>query len=248
MNRSLSFALVAPLTLALAACGSGSSDVESSDLEGAKIEPIAAPEGKEWTEIATTTPDGGTLVGNPDAPLKLIEYGSLTCPTCARFSIEGSEPLLEYVDSGRVSFELRQFAIHGPVDLMLGRLTKCGAVESVIPLSDQVWQNYDAIMDPVRTNAAAFERDLSLPLEQRFVAAAQTLGYIDFFAARGLSEDQARTCLADTAALESDAAFTRKYANEYNIAGTPTFVLNGNQVDANSWSQLEPVLQRAGAR
>lgn len=246
MNRSLRFALLAPLTLMAAACGGGTE--ESADLEGEEIAEIPAPDGQVWSGIATETADGGTLVGNPDAPLKLIEYGSLTCPTCARFSMEGSEPLMEYVDSGRVSFELRQFAIHGPVDLMLGLLTKCGPVTSVVPLADQVWQNYDSIMEPVQSRRAQFESDMQRPMDQRFVAAAQTLGYVDFFAARGLSADQARTCLADTAALEKAAEETSKYSQEYEIAGTPTFVLNGNRVDANTWTQLEPVLQRAGAR
>ena len=34
------------------------------------------------------TPAGGYRQGNPDAPVKLIEYGSRTCPTCARFAAD----------------------------------------------------------------------------------------------------------------------------------------------------------------
>ena len=129
MTKTLRFALAAPLALALAACGAGAE--ETGAIEGEAIAAIPAPEGTEWRSTATMTEDGGTLVGNPDAPLKLIEYGSLTCPTCARFSMEGGEPLLEYVDSGVVSFELRQFAIHGPLDLLLQRMTQCGPDEAV---------------------------------------------------------------------------------------------------------------------
>ncbi len=246
MNNRLRFALAAPLALVLAACGSGTE--ETGDLEGEAIAAIPAPEGTEWRSTAVTTELGGTLVGNPDAPLKLVEYGSLTCPTCARFSVEGSEPLMEYVDDGVVSYELRQYAIHGPIDLMLGRLTQCGPVEAVVPLADQVWQNYDTIMEPVRTNQAAFEAAMQRPLEQRFVVAAEQLGYLDFFAARGISEDQGRACLADTEKLQQQADFTQRYSSEFDITGTPTFQLNGTTVDANTWAALEPILQRAGAR
>lgn len=247
MTKTLRYALAAPLALALAACGGGASD--GSEIEGDAIAAIPAPDGTEWRDVASETADGGILVGNPDAPLKLVEYGSLTCPTCARFSSEGAEQLLgKYVNSGRVSFELRQFAIHGPVDLMLGRLTKCGPVEAMVPLSDQVWQNFETIMAPVQQNGQALEAAMQLPLDQRFVVAAERLGYLDFFAARGISEDQARQCLADTAAIEKAANDTRKYGSEYNIAGTPTFVLNGSTVEANTWAALEPILQRAGAR
>ena len=247
MTKAFRFALSAPLALALAACGSGTS--ETGEIEGDAVAAVPAPAGTEWRDVAEATADGGTLVGNPNAPLKLIEYASLTCPTCARFSQEGSEALLsEYVNTGRVSYELRQFAIHGPLDLMLGRLTNCGPQEAVVPLSDQVWQNFDEVMAPVQANGAALEQAMQLPLEQRFVVAAERLGYLDFFAARGISEDQGRQCLSDTAALESAANFTQRYGSEFNIAGTPTFVLNGREVDANSWGALEPILQKAGAR
>ena len=247
MIRSLRFAIAAPLALALAACGS-SDTAESADLEGDAIASVAAPAGTQWRDVAEETADGGTLIGNPDAPLKLVEYGSLTCPTCARFSVEGSEPLMEYVDSGRVSFELRQFAIHGPIDITLGRLTKCGAAESVIPLSDQVWANLETIMGTYQANAEAFSQAMEQPIDQRFVTGAERIGLLDFFAARGISEDQARTCLADTAAIEKAAEFTQRYGSEFDISGTPTFQLNGQTVDANTWSGLEPILQRAGAR
>ena len=246
MTKTLRFALAAPLALALAACGAGAE--ETGAIEGEAIAAIPAPEGTEWRSTATMTEDGGTLVGNPDAPLKLIEYGSLTCPTCARFSMEGGEPLLEYVDSGVVSFELRQFAIHGPLDLLLQRMTQCGPDEAVIPLSDQVWANYESIMEPIQTNQAAFEAAMQRPMEERFVVAAEQMGYLDFFAARGISEDQGRQCLADVAKLEEQADHTQRYSQEYNISGTPTFKLNGRDVDANTWAALEPILQRAGAR
>ena len=78
--------------------------------------------------------------------------------------------------------------------------------------------------------------------------AAEQMGYLDFFAARGISEDQGRQCLADTAKLEEQANFTQRYGSEFDITGTPTFKLNGRDVDANTWAGLEPILQRAGAR
>ena len=247
MTKTLRFAIAAPLALALAACGNGAE--EAGELKGEAIAAIPAPEGTQWIEQAVETPEGGTLVGNPDAPLKLIEYGSLTCPTCARFSMEGSEELLrDYVNKGTVSFELRQFAIHGPIDLLLGRLTKCGPATATIPLADQVWANLDALTDPMRANPAAFEAAMNLPLDQRFVRAAELLGTLDFFAARGISEDQARQCLADGAAIEKAASESQRYSQEFNVSGTPTFELNGTRVDANTWGALEPILQRAGAR
>ena len=249
LRSPFALAVTASLALALAACG----DKEAADgtvAAAAPVAPVPAPAGTSWRDTVTETEAGGHLVGNPNAPIKLVEYGSLTCPTCQRFAEEGMEPLLaKYVDSGRVSFELRNFAVHGPVDIVLARLARCGAKEAVIPLSDQVWKNLESLTGPLQANQAAVEQAMNLPMDQRFAAMAQIGGFYDFFASRGISEDQARACLADVPSLETLAAATDRYAKQDQVTGTPTFTLNGSRLDGvNGWAALEPVLQRAGAR
>lgn len=248
-RKTLFIAVAAPLALGLAACGDKAA-TDPTAVEAAPVATVAAPAGTAWRDTVQVTAEDGHLVGNPAAPIKLIEYGSLTCPTCAAFAVEGMEPLLsKYVDSGRVSYELRNFAVHGPVDIVLARIVRCGAKEAVVPLSDQVWHNVQALVSPLQANQAAVEQAMSLPMDQRFVAMAQVGGFYDFFASRGISADQAKACLADVPALEKLAQGTDTYAKKYQVNGTPTFALNGNKLDGvNSWSTLEPVLQRAGAR
>ncbi len=247
MIKTLRFALAAPLALVLAACNSGTEEV--GDIEGEAVAAVPAPEGVEWSETVTVTDADGYMIGNPDAPIKLVEYASLTCPTCARFSEEGVEPLIEdYVSTGRVSFELRN-QIHGPHDLTLATLVRCGADEAFHPLSDQVWANLQQLLGPIFENTGAVEQALNLPPDQRLVRLAEIGNFYDFFAARGLSEDQARQCLADASAYETIAENSDTQSAELEITGTPTFLINGQKVEgANTWTQLEPVLQRAGAR
>lgn len=248
LSRTIALALTAPLALALAACG----DKAASDptAEAPVVQPVPAPAGTAWRDTVAVTEDGGHLVGNPDAPIKLVEYGSLTCPTCAAFAEQGMEPLMEkYVDTGRVSFELRNFAVHGPVDIVLARMARCGAKEAVVPLSDQVWKNVQALVGPLQANQAAVEQAMNLPMDQRFVAMAEIGNFFDFFASRGISADQARSCLADVPSLEELAKQTDTFATRDSVSGTPTFTLNGRKLDGvNGWSGLEPELQRAGAR
>lgn len=248
--RSLALAFTAPLALALAACGNTDAADPATAAASAPLAPIAAPAGTAWRDTVAETAAGGHLVGNPAAPIKLVEYGSLTCPTCATFAVEGMEPLLnKYVDSGRVSFELRNFAVHGPIDILLARMARCGTKEAVIPLSDQVWHNVQSLVGPLQANQDAVEQAMKLPMNQRFGAMAQIGGFYDFFASRGISADQAKACLADVPSLEKLAAATDRYAEEDGIGGTPTFTLNGRKLDGvNGWAALEPLLQRAGAR
>ncbi len=250
MTTLRKFALVslaAPLALGLAACSEQDSATGEVAQAGA-MEPIEAPAGQDWTETVQVTEADGYLLGNPDAPIHVIEYASLTCPACAIFSTNGAEELKsEYVASGRVSFELRNMVLNG-IDLVLARLVRCGQPESFHPLSSQVWANLDSLLGNAQSNPQALEAAMSQPEETRYVAVAEAAGLLDFFAARGISRDQARTCLADTASIQQIAENSETQSRELNVNATPTFIVNGNQVNASSWEALEPILQQAGAR
>lgn len=245
-SRLLSLPLLALAPLALAACG----ETEGVDgvASGEPLPAIAAPAGTSWTETVTVTPEGGYLLGNPDAPLKLIEFASHTCGACANFSVNGKQPLKDkYVASGVVSFEQREIFLN-PYDVVLAGLTQCGAKEQMQPLSDEVWGNLNTVLNALQSNPEGVQAASQLPVDQRFARIAEVTGLLDFFAARGLSADQARSCLSDSAKIENLVKTAEAQGKENNITGTPTFMLNGKKLDVNQWPQLEPLLQRAGAR
>ncbi len=235
--------LAAPLALALAACGSEA----GADEEGDVIAAIPAPEGTNWGETVTISEEDGYVLGNPDAPLKLVEYASHTCGACANFAATGKPGVKEYVASGVVSFEQRNL-VRDPIDLTIATLVRCGAKENMQVLSDQAWGNLEQTFAAVNQNGAAYEAAGNLPVDQRFVQIAQAAGLIDFFAARGLSADQQRACLSDSETIQTIADNSTSQADELNITATPTFLLNGRKLDVNQWNDLEPALQRAGAR
>jgi len=247
ISRLLSIPLFALAPLMLAACN----DTEGADgaaSTGEALPAMAAPAGTQWADTVTVTPEGGFKIGNPDAPLKLVEYASHTCGACASFSATGKPVIKDkYVASGVVSFELRNL-VRDPIDLSIAALVRCGAKENMQPLSDQAWASLEQIFASVQTNQAIYEAASSQPVEQRFVTIAQAAGLIDFFAARGLSADQSRTCLADAKAIEGIANASSTQSEELKITGTPTFFLNGKKLEVSQWAELEPMLQRAGAR
>lgn len=245
LRRFAYIALAAPLALGISACGS---EPEQAAANGEPVAEVPAPDGTQWVDQVQVTDADGYLLGNPDAPIKLIEYGSLTCGACANFAATGLEKLKnEYVNSGRVSFELRN-QVHNPFDLVLARLVRCGAPESYHPLSDQVWANLGPLLDGAQSNPQALEAAMQLPEDQRFPAAAEAMGFLDFFAERGISRDQARTCLADNASVTAIADRSQQQSEELGVNSTPTFILNGRVLEERSWPELESALQRAGAR
>jgi protein-disulfide isomerase len=245
--RLFSLPLLALAPLALVAC-SETEGAEGSVAAGEPIPAIAAPAGAKWADTVTVTPEGGNMIGNPDAPLKLVEYASHTCGHCADFAAAGKPVIKDkYVASGVVSFELRNL-VRDPIDLTIATLVRCGAKENMQPLSDQAWGALNNIFASVQANQSVYEAAGSQPVNQRFVTIAQAAGLIDFFAARGLSADQSRACLADTAKIEAIANASNTQSEELKINGTPTFFLNGRKLEGTTLEAIEPQLQRAGAR
>jgi protein-disulfide isomerase len=245
-TRLIFAAALLPLSLGVAACKKDA-PTAPADVTAAPLANVPPPAGKAWSDVVSTTADGGYVMGNPDAPIKLIEYGSLSCPHCAKLAKDGYQALAgTFVASGRVSFEFRSFVIHG-VDVPLTILAGCNGKEAFFPLVEQIYANQDTMLTKAEAAAQQAQQAMALPEKQRFVAAADAQGLTAFFAQRGISVDQAHTCLADFA----NATQIAKNAEAYGAAGvdsTPTMFINGNKVAGNTWEELRAALERAGAR
>ena len=75
-------ALALTALIALAGCGGGSGGGNTT--AAAPVTAVAPPAGKQWSEVVEKT-DEGYRMGNPNAPVKLVEYGARLCPA-TRFS------------------------------------------------------------------------------------------------------------------------------------------------------------------
>jgi len=75
------------------------------------------------TETDTTAPEAGSLelvipitendhvFGNPNAPVKIVEYSDLECPFCKRFDTTMTQIMSEYGKDGRVAWVYRHFPL-----------------------------------------------------------------------------------------------------------------------------------------
>ncbi len=228
----------------LSACGGGTG---GNSTAAAPVANVTAPAGQRWTEVVAVTPEGGYRVGNPDAAIKLVEYGSRTCPTCGAFGREGNEPLLNnYVSTGKVSFEFRDFAIHGPVDLAAAVLGRCNGTATFFPLLEAMYRDQSTVLDRMQALPQAQQAQLqSMAPLQAVGAWADAAGYVEFVKQRGVPEAKARQCLGDKALLDQVVKITEEGGQV--VTGTPTFLLNGEKIDALSWAQVEAALKGAGA-
>ena len=238
--------LMALACLALAACGGAEADAPADARQTAAA--VAPPAGQRWTDVVKATPEGGRLMGNPDAPVRLTEFASLTCHVCADFSNTGIEPLKEYVNSGTVSYEFRNFIRDG-VDLTAAQLTHCAPDGAFFPLTEALYADQkNWFMAKVEGLNEKLQGLRNAPPAQQSRAVTQALGLDGWFASRGLSTQAQSRCLADTAAATRLGEATTKAAGDYDIQGTPTFLIDGRKIEGTSWSLVEPALTRAGAR
>jgi protein-disulfide isomerase len=238
---------LAVLPLALAACSGG--DTSNTTQAAAPVAAATAPAGQNWAETVVKTPEG-YLMGNPNAPIKLVEYGARSCPTCGAFGREAYKPLTEtYVSTGKVSFEFRDFLVHGAPDVALTLLGQCGGTAPFFPILEQMYQNQNAFLDKLQTMPAALQQSLAnLPPTAVATKLAEHMGAIDFVKQRGIPEAKARACLADQKQLEIMAKPTEKAMQDGSVTGTPTFFLNGKNVEGVvTWAAMEKALKAAGA-
>jgi len=235
------------IALTLTACGEEAIDVNAGTNE--PIAAIAAPAGTEWSQTVTQTEAGGYMMGNPNAPIKLVEFASLTCSHCADFSAQAFEDIRDkYVNSGRVSFELRNY-VRDALDLTTAMLTRCGADTSFFALTEQALGNQSAMFEKAQAmTEESYNAIMSLPDEERYKTLAEQVGLTEFFAQRGISREQANACLTNIDSANALANNTGKATQDYNISGTPTFLINNQKVDMIGWTELESKLQQLGAR
>lgn len=246
IKTALALISAAALTFSLSACGDKKDSTDAPKINVGK-ENIPPPVGKQWSDMVAATPENGFVMGNPDAPAKLIEYGSYTCSHCRDFTEEASEPLRKMVDTGKLSYEFRSF-LRDPYDLTMALLARCGGPEPFFPMTEQLFGYQNSFFEKAQAIDENTQKALmSQPAEKRFIALADATGLIDFAKQRGIPEDKAKQCLTDSKTADALLASTQKGGKDYEITGTPTFILNGSVVeDTATWSLLRTKLTEAG--
>ena len=202
--------------IALAGCGeSGNDATGAADTNAAPVETAGnaiIPPADAAEVPADIGPRGEILgdivLGAADAPVEVIEYGSLTCGGCARFhEVVLPELKKKYIETGKVRFVFRHF-VRDPADLAASKITRCQGVERYYPLLDlffarqRNWLNND------------YEANLA-NLSRR----------------AGLGKAKLDACLADQELQDMIIEQRQAGVRDYEVNSTPTIIVNGKPVD-----------------
>ncbi len=197
-----------------------------------------------WLLTVSASADGGHIVGNPNAAIKVVEYASYTCGHCATFEINDA-PLLrsEYISKGNVNFEIRSFLLNA-LDIPVSLLAQCGA-------PGRHAGNHHAIMTSQKSwlaNASAVPAAAEEKLKVKDFAGFNMDVYralkLDVIAKqRGLSDAAVQKCMSDMPKIEALFKVTDDAIESHKIQGTPSFLVNGElKQDVHNLSNLRPFL------
>lgn len=147
------------------------------------------------------------ILGNPDAPITIIEYASLTCPHCAHFQDEVlPEIKKQWIDTGKVKLVLRDFPLDEQA-LRAAMIARCAPSDRYYAFAD--------------TFFAAQSKWVGSHDYREALARLARLG--------GMSKEEFDTCLRNKP-LEDSIVQSRFVASkELDVNSTPTFFINGTK-------------------
>jgi len=162
---------------------------------------------------AASTPDKSTLLGvmpgdhvlgDPNAPVTMIEYASLTCPHCAHFNTQILPDVKKkWIDSGKVKLIYRDFPLD-QVAAKAAQIAECAPKDRYFGVIDLIFagqQSWATASDPI----AALAKPLRIA---------------------GLGEAEIKACLANEA-MSNAVVADLQTGQTLGVNSTPTLIING---------------------
>lgn len=201
----------------------------------------ASAPARDWSARVEATAEGGYRMGNPEAPLKLVEFLSLTCGHCADFAVEAMPRVKEKVREGKVSVEYRNYILNH-YDVAAAVLSRCAPPSRYFALTEAYLaeQNSWATKIDALTPAQRAEVEVR-PTPASVRRTADLLGLKEIAARHGVTARAANACLADSARIDQLMTMGEA-ADQLGVDGTPSFILNGTLIGPQTWSSLAPML------
>lgn len=235
------------LLLLVAACNGDSAASGNAAAGGSAAKAVPPPKGGDWAKLVVATPAGGFAMGNPRAPVKLVEFGSLTCSHCADFAANGEPALIRnYVKTGRVQYEFRNF-VRDPFDLTAALISRCGGARPFFALTSGLFKDQANWIGKLQSVSPAQQQALAqMPPARQFAAIADWSGLQKWAAMRGVPTARSSACLASQQEIDRLVKMNQEAVANYAVPGTPAFLINGKLVEnAANWQQLEPKIKFA---
>jgi len=211
-RRLLGGIAIGAMASVLAACSEEGADNAAADgvdpiKTAATAEIPASDRDVDMAEVLKPGPLPELAMGDPNAPVKIVEYMSMTCPHCAHFHETTLEPIkTKYVDTGKVYFIIREFPFD-PAATAAFMLARCAPPEQAIPFISM-------FLKQQRSWAAPAGGDVRGAMLQMSKLA-------------GFTQESFEACLTNTKLAADVGSIRDRGAKDFGVASTPTFLING---------------------
>ena len=162
-------------------------------------------------------------LGNAASAVTIIEYSSFTCPHCARFN-QAVYPALKaaYIDTNLVRYIKREVYFDAP-GLWAGLVARCGGPMRYFGIAEILYAEQEQWAHNADTGVVA---DNLRRIGRR----------------AGMNDDTLNACLTDRDMATAMMEVYRTGALEFDIRGTPSFVINGTTHSNLSFAEFQAIL------
>lgn len=167
-------------------------------------------------------------LGNPEAPVTVVEYASFTCPHCANFHGTTFKKLkADYIDTGKINFIYRD-VYFDRFGLWASAVARCGGAEKFFGISDLIYKGQSEWVQAGGGDPSAIVDEL------------RKIGRL-----AGLENEQLESCLQDGAKLKTLVAWYQENAERDGIRSTPSLMINGEMHQNMDYDALKELIEAA---
>ncbi len=165
--------------------------------------------------------DHDLIVGDPDAPITIVEYSSMTCPHCAHFH-ETVYPTMreKYLDTGQAKLIFRHYPLDG-IAAQASLMIACSTKDRQIKLIDALF---------ARQSVWLYDQENPM------------MGLNKILKQASFTDEAINECSKDKTNAQNLQQNMDDGQNVYEITGTPSFFVNGAKVRMTTVADLDRIM------
>jgi protein-disulfide isomerase len=189
--------------------------------------PLAACGGGGGADGSETGLRADNVLGDPDAPVTVIEYASITCPHCKAFHDQVFGDLrARYIDTGKVRFVFRELPTSPAALAMAGfLLARCAPEDKYFDVLDLLFEKQIPLVQAYQSGGSAARDEL-----------------VRIARAMGVSEEQFDVCIRDQAEIDRIQKIGDDGYAQFSVNSTPAFVINGRTYGAMTIDEFAAII------
>ncbi|MDG1858064.1 MAG: thioredoxin domain-containing protein [Emcibacteraceae bacterium] len=204
------------------------------------VETVIASE--EVTETDAGFLNKEMILGDPNAPVEIIEYASFTCNHCSTFHNNVMPEIKEkYIDTGKAKVVFRSFMLNG-IDMQASIISRCMTEKRYFPFTDMMFKRQTEWYNVAQYQELAANNDAETA-GKLFVEA--TMAAVGKYARQaGLNKAKIDACLANEEIPAYLYEIQQDAIEQYKVNATPTIIVNGNKVGSD-YNSVERAIEAA---